>query len=246
MTGIIGPMTEYRRETPLTEVKITPEDCTADVKYRVVSSMPFLRDLDDEEIRGIEPSFLERGFAAGDRIETNGEKGRGLYIVGAGLVRLVRTDYDGRDVVLDILVTGEIFGSAAGGTRADMPFAHTNACVFHVSESDLGALLADYPGVAAHLFEMTSRRIATLHERLHELSGASVKTRVIETLKRLAWKVGTNTDEGVLLQVPLSREDLASLSGTTTETTSRVVSALQKHGYLKTGRRWFTITQSLD
>lgn len=135
-------MLERRRETPLTEIAISPEDCTPDVKHRVISSMPFLADLSDEQIRNAEPSFREIGFAAGDRIEVGEGDGRGLYIVGAGLVRLVRTDYEGRDVVLDILVTGEFFGTSAGGTGADIAFAHTDTCVFHVSESSLGALLA--------------------------------------------------------------------------------------------------------
>lgn len=237
-------MGRRRGETPLQEVTIAPEDCTPDVKHRIIAGMPFLSDLSEDEVREIEPVFHERGFTTDERVHVDEDGGRGIYVVGAGLVKLLRTDYEGHEVVLDILVTGEFFGSAAGGTSTDRAVAHTNSCVFHVSQSTFDTLLARYPGIASHLFKLSSERVAMLHERLHELSGAPARTRVIETLHRLAAKVGTRTSEGILLQVPLGREELASLSGMTTETTSRIVSAMKRDGHLKTGRRWIALTDT--
>ncbi len=237
-------VSKNRRSTPLQEVRITPEDCTPDVKHRIIAGMSFLRDLSEDAVRRIEPAFHEHGFTAGERVHVDEDGGRGLYVVGAGLVKLLRTDYEGREIVLDLLVTGEFFGSAAGGTSTDRAVAHTNSCVFHVPESRFDALLDQYPGIASHLFRLSSERVAMLHERLHELSGAPARSRVIETLHRLAAKVGTRNSDGILLQVPLTRDELASLSGTTTETTSRIVSAMKRDGHIKAGRRWITLTDT--
>lgn len=235
-------MSERKRETPLKPVAITTEDCTPHLKQQIIAGLPFLQDLDDEELRVIGPKFRELGFGPGEMIDT-GTTG-GLFVVGAGLVKLQRSDYDGRDVVLDFLVTGEVFGPIVGYTAGDLATAHTAVCLFHVTAEQLNTLFNRRPSVASHVLEMTAARISLLHERLLLLSGATAKTRIVSTLIRLAQKVGIRSDEGILLQVPLSRENLAALCGTTTETTSRTVSALQRDGHLSTGRRWITLTDS--
>lgn len=232
-------MKERKRNTPLTPVVITTEQCTIDMKQQIIAHLPFLHGLSEQQLSTVVPIFREIGFEAGEQIDTatNG----GLFVVGAGLIKLVRSDYDGRDVVLDLLVTGEVFGSMVGFTELDRAVAHTACCLFHVSDGTLKTLFRQFPDIAVHLLEMTSMRITLLHERLHLLTGATARARVIATLVRLADKVGTDTPDGVLLQVPFSREELASLSGTTPETASRIISSLQRDKHLKTGRRWITL-----
>ena len=234
-------MSERKRTTPLTPVAITTEECTLDMKRRIIVGLPFLHDVSGRELREVEPIFRELGFAAGQQIDTGA--GRGLFVVGAGLVKLVRSDYEGRDVVLDILVTGEFFGRMVGFSEVDVAVAHTAACVFHAGDQQLKRLFQRHPEIAVRLLEMTSARIGRLHERLHLLSGASARDRVVTTLQRLAEKVGVRSAKGILLQVPLSREDLAALSGTSTETASRIISALQREGLLAAGRRWITLRE---
>lgn len=243
-------MNRRKRDTPLTPVVITTEECTLDMKQRIIAALPLLQDLSSGELQDVHPVFRELGFAAGEHVNaaqlgasgTPGE--RGLYVVGAGLVKLLRTDYEGREVVLDFLVTGEIFGSAVGAAEGDLTVAHTAACVFFVDESPLQDLFRRHPEVASRLIELTALRVQHLHERLHLLSGAPARSRVVAALQRLGEKLGKATRDGLLLEIPLSRDDLASLCGTTPETASRVVSALQREGHLKTGRRWITLAET--
>jgi CRP/FNR family transcriptional regulator, nitrogen oxide reductase regulator len=238
-------MSEKRRETPLPPFAITTDECTFDMKRRIIAALPLLQDLSDEELRTVEPVFRELGFEAGERVlPARSSDLHGLSVVGAGFVKLIRGDYEGRDVVLDFLVTGEPFGPAVGSGSADLAIAHTAVCVFHVDGGELESLFRRRPQIASRLIELTAARVADLHDRLHLLSGASARTRIVATLRRLASKVGRPTRDGVLLEIPLSREDLASICGTTPETASRVVSALQRAGQLKTGRRWFTLTET--
>ena len=61
-------------------------------------------------------------------------------------------------------------------------------------------------------------------------------------LLKLAEKLGEVSNEVVLIQMPLSRVDLAQMTGTTTETASRIVSQFQKEGLVRTGRQWIAIT----
>lgn len=229
-------MAQRKRFSPVTPIAISPEDCTPDIKKRIVSDLPFLEDLSETEILDVMPLFREQGFVPGETIAPEQ-----LCVVGAGLVKIIRSDYDGREIVLDFLRTGEFFGLAVGSAAEDRAQAHTAACVFAVNGDAVRRLFLQYPSVTAHMLASTAERVNELHRRLQFLSGADVSSRVIETLSRLAEKTGSATADGTLLQLPLSREDLGSLSGATTESVSRVVSELSRNGYLKTGRRWFTL-----
>jgi CRP-like cAMP-binding protein len=57
----------------------------------------------------------------------------------------------------------------------------------------------------------------------------------------LAAKIGEEQEGGLLLQVPLSRQDLASMTGTTPESASRVISQFKKQGLVKSGRQWISL-----
>ena len=74
------------------------------------------------------------------------------------------------------------------------------------------------------------------------LPRALVEQRLAHVLLKLVEKIGEQDDVGLLIQMPLGRSDLAELTGTTTETASRVMSQFQKEGLIQTGRRWVAIT----
>lgn len=259
-------MAARKRWSPITPIAISTEDCTPDIKERIIADLPFLRDLTPAEVREIQPLFREAGYKPGEQVfggqdrtgyvRTDHVRGsttpgglhpsRELFVLGAGLIKVIRGDYDGREVVLDFLVTGEFFGSAVGIGAEERAEAHTATCVFYLDDRSVNRLFTRHPSVPARILDDTAERIGDLHRRLHLLSGADVPTRIAATLQRLAEKTGKRTSEGILLQTPLSREELASLSGTTTESASRVVSDLKRRGCIIAGRRWFTLTEKFS
>ena len=233
-----------KRFTPLKPVVIRPEDCTPDLKRRIVAGLPFFTGLGADAIDSVMPYFRETGADAGSRIvsEADGYSGDpALYVVAAGLVKLSRVDYEGRAVVLDFLVTGETFGPLAGAAPEDTASAHTDCCVFAVSAADMNRLFAAYPSAATRLLEQTGARVASLHERLHLLSVGSVRDRIAAALGILGEKAGEPRGDDILLQIPLTREDLASMAGTTPESASREISRLEREGYIAAGRRWISL-----
>lgn len=76
---------------------------------------------------------------------------------------------------------------------------------------------------------------------MHRLSAAPVEQRLAATLLLISEKTGEPWQHGVLLRVPLSREDLASMTGAVTETVSRILSHRRRDGLIETGRRWVAI-----
>ena len=80
------------------------------------------------------------------------------------------------------------------------------------------------------------RRFHELQDRYRELATERVERRVARALLRLARQTGTRTQEGVLLDLPLSRQDLGQMTGTTQYTASRILSGWEHKGLIVTGR----------
>ena len=88
--------------------------------------------------------------------------------------------------------------------------------------------LQNYPLTALNVIDIISERLKLAYEKMKQLSVQNVEKRIAFTLYNLANKVGEQKDVGLLIQFPLSRSDLAGMTGTTTETASRIMSHFQK------------------
>jgi CRP-like cAMP-binding protein len=83
--------------------------------------------------------------------------------------------------------------------------------------------------------------LAEAQDIVKQLSAYTVEQRIASALLRLAGKLGESRGNDVLIQLPFSRQDLAAMTGSTTETVSRVMSRFGEAGVVKSGRKWVTI-----
>jgi len=234
-----------RRKTPVQVDTVEPAACSVDLRLSILRRVPFFSGLAEIEIRKINEQFREYGFQPGEPIYFSGETAAGLYVVASGQVKLLRHSLGGQDVLLDILKPGDYFGSLStlvDDVYPDTAQAHTAVCVLRISSDTFRTLLQQYPSVALAVLDITAKRLQESQEIIHRLSTDSVEQRIAAVLLKLAHKLGEISDEGILIQMPLSREDLAQMTGTTTETASRIISQLQKEGLVHTGRQWMAIT----
>lgn len=234
-----------RRKTPIHIETVEPAACSVDLRLSILQELPFFAGLSTADIRTINEQFREFGFQPGEPIYFSGEAASNLYVVASGQVKLLRHSISGKDVLLDILMPGEYFGSLAATTDElypDTAQALTAVCVLSISTESFRALLQQYPGVALAVLDIAAKRLQETRETVRQLSAHSVEQRIAAVLLRLADKLGEVTAEGILIQMPLSRDDLAQMTGTTTETASRIVSQFQKEGLITSGRQWLAIT----
>lgn len=234
-----------RRKTPVQVETVEPAACSVDLRLSILRKVPFFSSLSDIEIRTLNDQFREYGFQPGEPIYFSGETAADLYVVAAGQVKLMRHSLRGQDVLLDILKPGDYFGSLstlADDIYPDTAQAHTAVCVLRISSETFRNLLQQHPSVALTVLDITARRLQETQEIVHRLSVDSVERRIAAVLLKLAQKLGEISDEGILIQMPLSRDDLAQMTGTTTETASRIISQFQKEGLVHTGRQWIAIT----
>ncbi len=173
-----------------------------------------------------------------------GDTAEHLYLVAMGRVKLVRNTTSGHEVLLDILHGGEYFGSLKMlGTDAhnETAISQMDCCILEISSEDFEGILKRHPDVTLRVLSAVGRRLEESRQQIAQLSTLAVEQRVAAALLRLAGKVGEARDQGVLIQLPLSRQDLAAMTGSTTETVSRAMSRLAEDGLVRSGRKWVAV-----
>lgn len=233
-----------RRTTPLTPEDTQPHMCSVHTRLAVLGKVPFFASLDARALDRVNAQFREVGYAAGKAIYFAGDSADRLYVVASGKVKLSRHTLSGQDVVLDILAPGDFFGSLAilgDATYPDTAQAQTAVCVLGIHAQEFQQVLFQHPSVALAVLQVTAERLHAAHESIRQLSAFSVERRIAAVLLKLAEKLGEPSEEGVLIQTPLSRQDLADMTGTTLESASRVMSQFQKQGVIRSGRQWVAI-----
>ncbi len=91
-----------------------------------------------------------------------------------------------------------------------------------------------YPALAENALRTVGSRLQDAHARVLELTSEEVERRIARTLLRLAQQAGRNVEQGIEIGIPLRRQDVAQLTGTTLHSVSRVLSRWEQTGLVET------------
>jgi CRP-like cAMP-binding protein len=111
------------------------------------------------------------------------------------------------------------------------------------SDAAIREILTEHSIVAVNAVALLGARYREMQLRLRELSTEKVERRIAHTLLRLAAQAGRRTARGIEVAFPLSRQDIAELSGTTLHTVSRTLSGWEEQGIVDCGRRRVILTK---
>jgi CRP-like cAMP-binding protein len=168
-----------------------------------------------------------------------GEAAVSFFLVLEGRLKLTQTGADGHEVVMRFVGPGEAAAALAVFSGAVYPVtakAVGSTCLLAWSHDVSRGLLLDHPLLALNALELLSNRIREMQERFRELATERVAQRLARSLLRLARQTGRRTAEGVLIDQPITREELAQLTGTTLFTVSRVLTGWEARGLVISGR----------
>jgi len=233
------------RKTPLRKETLHPDVCSTHLRLKILGKVPFFAGLPTAALEAVNRLFRDVGYTPGETIYTEGQPSERLCVVATGKVKLVRHGLDGQEVLLGLLGQGELFGSLAllgAQTHLESALAHTTACVLVITPEDFQAILLQHPPVALNVLEVVSRRLDESQERVKQLSADPAERRVAHALLKLGVTLGEEHQGECLIQVPVSRQDLAAMTGTTPETVSRILSQFRRQGMVRSGRQWIAIT----
>ena len=206
----------------------------------------FLDQLSPTDRGGLEALGRVRQFASGERVFRAGEAGSHVYFLQTGKLRIVQLSPLGRDVILWFCLPGEICGLAEvarGGDRLVSAVACEPSGVVAVSQEQFRQFLLERPHVALLSMQVLASRLRVLGEMFVNLVSDDVNTRITKLILRLCARYGRREGSEVVLDIPLTHQEIADMVGTTRQTATSVLSSLRRAGVLSIDNRRIRIGQ---
>jgi CRP-like cAMP-binding protein len=196
---------------------------------------------------GIERAVLAEAIAcareqraeAEGAVFREGEPAEWLCLVVTGRLKLTQVGSDGAEVILRFVGPGEATAALAvfdGAVYPATAWAEGGTRMLVWSRETMRALLRTHPVLALNALQLVSERLREVQERFRELASERVAQRIARALLRLVRQTGRKVEGGVLIDMPLSRQDLAAMTGTTLFTVSRVLAEWESQGIIESGR----------
>jgi CRP/FNR family transcriptional regulator, nitrogen oxide reductase regulator len=213
----------------------------------VLAGVPLFRGLDTDALDAVAREARAVKVAAGRTFFREGEPAKTFFVLRHGTVKLTHVSVEGHEVILRVHGSGEPFGGVAAFSEKGIYPVTARAlepCVADVwNGAVVTALMHRFPIIAINAARMVAARLHELQRQHHQLMTERVERRIARALLRLTEHSGRRVQDGVEIDFPLSRQELAQMTGTTLFTVSRTLSGWQEDGLISAGRRRITIRQ---
>jgi len=206
----------------------------------LVANLPLFAGLEPAALDAILSEARTARYAKNAAVFEQGEDAHSFFVLLHGHVRASKITPAGEQVVLRYVGPGETFGvaKAIGLTRYPATATAVDDSVVLVWPSAAWPrLVARHPALATNALQTVGGRLHETHTRVIEMSTQHVERRVAHTLLRLAKQAGRKVEHGVEIDFPISRQDIAEMTGTTLHTVSRTLSAWEQQGLIESGRQ---------
>lgn len=193
-------------------------------------------EFSDDELRAVVELVSERSFKKGVTIFHEGQPGTAFYIVKSGRIKVYKLAEDGRELILGVFGDGALFGDVPvfdGGPYPAGAATLVDTRVYFINRDDFERLVTGHPEMALKVIRVLGRRLRQAHGFVMDIAMKSAPQRLSSLLLKLADEYGVETDEGVLLDVPLTRQEIAELMGVSRETAIRELSKFSQGGTIR-------------
>jgi CRP-like cAMP-binding protein len=212
----------------------------AAIDRSIVAGIPLFAGLAASDLDEILAEAKSVRYPKDTSVFDQGAEARAFFVLLHGHLRVEKTTPQGQQIVVRYVSAGELFGVAQAMALKNYP-ATAVAAVDSVALSWPAAawprLTARFPSLAAGALQTVGNRLQDTQARVVEMSSEQVEQRVAHALLRLAKQAGRKVEQGVEIDFPISRQDVAEMTGTTLHTVSRILSAWEQQGLVEGGRQ---------
>ena len=214
-----------------------PNASVLEERVNLLTASPLCTGLTHDEVMKIASCARPKSFARDESLFIQGQPAKCLLLIRTGAVKITQISSNGNEVILWMYGRGNVLGVLSdpandchpSSARAMEP---TTALLW--DSGTLQNLMDTCPRIRQNLSQVLMSRLAELEERFREVATEKVPRRLALALLRLSKHVGKKVHEGV--EVSLSREELAQMTGTTLFTISRILSQWSREEFV-TSRR---------
>jgi CRP-like cAMP-binding protein len=209
-----------------------------------LSNLTLFREITQEEIRVIINRARVRRVNSDEFFFMQGDPAESIFVLREGRVKLTQVSPDGQQTLMRVLGPWNLFaivGFIGGRTYPVSAQAAEPSSAYVWQRENLMDLVNTLPRLTTNVMQMMAESVQEFQERLREMATERVERRLARTLIRLAGQTGKKTEYGVLLDMHLTRQDLAEMIGATLFTVSRILSQWETSGFVLSGREKVTI-----
>ncbi len=198
-----------------------------------LKKIDLFKNLSDEELKELEHYLSTALFRKKDDIFTEGDAPEWFYIVLTGKVKVTKISHDGKEIILEIISPYDIFGGVAVLRNFPYPanaVAMEDSEILKISRKNLMRLVDRFPNLMFCIALQLGDRMKSSYDSLKNIALERVEARIAALLLKLGNKVGVETDAGLMIDMRLTKQDVADMVGTTVETSIRTFSKFKKEG----------------
>lgn len=211
----------------------------------LIEGLPPFRGLPRPELEEIVRLAAPRRIPGEGTIFGQEEEAKHFFVLLDGHARVVKTRPDGQQMIVRYVTAGEIIGIAVAMGRSTYPasaIAAVDCVALAWPSSQWPELSRKFPALGANTLSAIGDRLQETHEKVIELATEQVEQRVALALLRLVRQTGRKSAGGIEIDFPLSRQDIAEMTGATLHTVSRLLAAWEGQGIVAGGRRKVTVS----
>jgi CRP/FNR family transcriptional regulator, nitrogen oxide reductase regulator len=212
----------------------------ATVDRSLVANLPLFAGFSADELTEILHEARSLRIAKNRNVFAEGEDAHSFFVLLHGHVRASKTTPTGEQVVVRYVAPGETFGVAPAIGLKRYPATATavdDSVALAWPSAAWPRLVSRFPALATNTLQTIGSRLQETHTRVVEMSTQQVEQRVAHALLRLAKQAGHKVEHGVEIGFPISRQDIAQMTGTTLHTVSRILSGWEQRGLIESGRQ---------
>lgn len=205
----------------------------------ILQRAALFQNIDSALLQAIYEAAYRKRVRAHEYFFHQQEEATTFYFLLEGRARLVQLTPEGHQVTIRYVGPGDGIGIIVALSEIPYPLsaeAVTDCLALAWDRDTTLRFMEKSPKLSLNGLAMVAQRFGDLQKRYQELATERVERRVARTLLRLTRQAGRRVDEGVLLDLPLSRQDVGELTGTTLYTVSRILSRWEQDGLIATGR----------
>lgn len=210
----------------------------------VLRRMPLFRRMTPDDRARVAAAARVVHHPRGTHIFDEGDPATAFLAIVEGRVKVYKATPAGKELILEIFGAGDPLAAVAVYESVPFPasaIALEDVTCLRIEQREFFALLEQHPAIVRGLLSGLTMRLAELTRRLTDLTGARVDARFARLFLKLADQIGRAERSATFVPLPLARQELADMTGTTIETTIRIMSRWQKDGVVLTEKDGFRV-----
>jgi len=214
------------------------------VDRTVLKSLALFERMTDADLDAMLEPATPRRVAQGDAVFEQGAPAKSFFLLLHGRLKVTQVTHDGQQIIVRMVHPGDLFGFAMALRRQDYPGTATAAAeslILGWPTDTWSRFVEQNPRLAMSAMQTIGQRLEEAHTRIREMSTEEVEKRVAHAVLRLSKQAGKAVGTAIKIDFPISRQDIAEMTGTTLHTVSRILSAWEGKGIVEGGRQKLTV-----